>query len=586
MLRLIYLFLIDFFIGISINYFFEFNYVKCKKKIFHFDNILPKISNKNINFKQQKKYFFLPKNCFTKKKNILKNKNFKYHKGNNIIRGINNYDLLNFSHLSFFKLRKFKIFNNTENSNYSENNESEHEKDKNLNEKNEEWKNFLEDKRKKEILKDLENKIRKNRKVQKSKEKKDSDNKEDFYFKNDEDENEDEDDEYDDDDDEDEYDEYDDEEDNELDYFYNDNEENKYFDNNKKSENIDKNKFPDDKKDISSINDNINNFFTSKKKNDFPLFFSLNNKPFENSNNKYFDKICSISPNELINRFFENTSERVKEAVKTTIFNIIGNIQKYTIETSILITYDKIYNFLLQIILTGYMIKNADYRLSLNESLYDQNNTINKKGEDSLNLKKSFYSLFVDNDKIENETLDLNELSKDINFNNLKNKDVNTKEINENDYNYNENEKKMNLNGHYFTKYKEIQNDDFPIINTKNYIIFLRKKINYLENQLKILKENKTFLNDDLLSYIKSLTDVQLRSLTDNIGGLVLDATKKIVELVIQGMTLNINKNLSNELIYVSGSVLTYICFWQLIIGYTLREMEIRDELSDYLKEN
>ncbi|CRH00397.1 conserved Plasmodium protein, unknown function [Plasmodium relictum] len=578
MLRLIYIFLIDFFIGISVNYFFEFNYVKCKKNIFHIDKIFPKINNKKIKFKNQKKYFFLSKNYYTKKKYIPKSKNFKYHIGNNIIHGINNYDLLNFSHLSFFKLRKFKIYNNFENDNYSENNkEDEQEKNKDLNEKNEKWKKFLEDKRRKEILKDLENKILKHRKKEeKCNEKNDICNdKEDFYFKDDDDdENEDE--------EEDES-----EEDNNLDYFHNDNEENnKDFSSNKKDENIDKNKFFEDKKNNSSINENINNFFTSKKKNDFPLFFSLNNKSFENSNNKYFDKICSISPNELINRFFENTSERVKEAVKTTIFNIIGNIQKYTIETSILITYDKIYNFLLQIILTGYMIKNADYRLSLNESLYDQNNTINKKGEDFLNLKKSFYSLFADSDKMENETLNSNELNNNINYNNLKNKDIDIKEINEFNHNYDKNEKKTNLIGQSFAQYKEIQNDDFPIINTKNYIIFLRKKINYLENQLKILKENKTFLNDDLLSYIKSLTDVQLRSLTDNIGALVLDATKKIVELVIQGMTLNINKNLSNELIYVSGSVLTYICFWQLIIGYTLREMEIRDELSDYLKEN
>ncbi|GAW81290.1 hypothetical protein, conserved [Plasmodium gonderi] len=357
-----------------------------------------------------------------------------------------------------------------------------------------------------------------------------------------------------------------------------------------------------------SINDSINNIFTSKESKDFPLFFPLNNKSFENSNNKYFDKICSIPPNELINRFFENTSERVKEAVKNIIFNIIGNIQKYTIETSILITHEKIYNFLLQIILTGYMIKNADYRLSLNESLYDQNNIINKKEDDFFNLKKSFYSLFADKHKKSGEeTLNSCELNNQNNCNphilnqnkadKQKNYDLEklltSKNLQDDNSNYssyqngdqyNHDDNQIQPESTSYAKCKNHASDNFPIINTKNYIIFLRKKIMSLENQIKMLKENKSILNDDLLSYIKSLTDIQLRSLTDNIGALVLDATKKIVELVIQGMTLNINKNLSNELIYISGSVLTYICFWQLIIGYTLREMEIRDELSDYLK--
>ncbi|SOV12093.1 conserved Plasmodium protein, unknown function [Plasmodium gaboni] len=380
-------------------------------------------------------------------------------------------------------------------------------------------------------------------------------------------------------------------------YFNNINDTNKHFKNHKNYNEQNNN----NNNNSSSLNDSLNNIFASNKKNDLPLFFSLNNKSFENSNNKYFDKICSISPNELINRFFENTSERVKDAVKNIIFNIIGNIQKYTIETSILITYEKIYNFLLQIILTGYMIKNADYRLSLNESLYDQNNILNKKDydeqpdkqqdekkqqinvnkekqqyheyqeEDLFNLKKSFHTLFSDNNI--NNNMSEEQLNKgDI---------LNSKHIIDPDNN--NIDKKDNIDN---LQRNEESNDNYPIINTKNYILFLRQKINSLEKQLNMLKESKTFLNDDLLSYIKSLTEIQLRSLTDNIGPLVLDSTKKIVELVIQGMTLNINKNMSNELIYVSGSVLTYICFWQLIIGYTLREMEIRDELSDYLKGN
>ncbi|SOV11902.1 conserved Plasmodium protein, unknown function [Plasmodium sp. gorilla clade G2] len=766
MIRLIFLFMVDFFIGvIIINVFFE--YVKCESKLVSINNELPRIKNINNTFKSIKlfdgskkkkksNYLFLSKHNFRKKNDIVipsstKKKNFllKYQKRNHFLyRIICNHNFLILNNTSFLKPTKLTIFNheapknnitpndsekekkknkalptdkvnnkkeenvlpiekdndknvenilpidkkndkNVENilpidkqndhndnvtlpvnnlnkdqtNNLSLINNEENKNKKNVSENNDTWKKYLQDKRKKEILKDMENKRNNNNNKKKKYNneyikninkythnnnnnnstcssnmcdisQKDELNENDeiiqdernYFNDHNNDYYDDDNDYYDDDnddnfiDDDDDY--YNDEDNNyneqykdleeqekqynnsqngKFPYFNNINDTNKHFKNHKNYN--EQNNNNNNNNNSSSLNDSLNNIFASNKKNDLPLFFSLNNKSFENSNNKYFDKICSISPNELINRFFENTSERVKEAVKNIIFNIIGNIQKYTIETSILITYEKIYNFLLQIILTGYMIKNADYRLSLNESLYDQNNILNKKDydeqsdkqedqkkeqidvnkekqqkheyqeEDLFNLKKSFHTLFSDNN--------INNMSEEqLNKGDI----LNSKHIIDPDHNNIDNiDNKDNIDN---LQRNGESNNNYPIINTKNYILFLRKKINSLEKQLNMLKESKTFLNDDLLSYIKSLTEIQLRSLTDNIGPLVLDSTKKIVELVIQGMTLNINKNMSNELIYVSGSVLTYICFWQLIIGYTLREMEIRDELSDYLKGN
>ncbi|ANQ08674.1 Uncharacterized protein PCOAH_00028910 [Plasmodium coatneyi] len=668
--RHIYILLIDCFLGLSVAYTFLFEHVTGHKKIVTFDK---EFHRNKIHVKNRKKYLFVCRNSSTRGKRIS-SKGFilKHHRVNHPPSQVPSgaVALLRTNRKSFLTPNKFKIFSSdirkdSFSKDSEDGGESEKQDEQNLTgEKNDKWKKYYEEKRKKEILKDLDKNVRKrgeglisgspaekndsmrggvgseNNSKEEGRdlrtEEEDVQNgkdQEELEAEEEEDEEESDDD---DDEDYDSYDTYDDEDthgahahrsahdrrDTHLDYPY-DHEgaqgRNLFFANSKNSENA-HGKFYDDRKSGAasnppSINESINNIFSSKRTTkDFPLFFPLNNKPFENSNNKYFDKICSIPPNELINRFFENTSERVKEAVKNIIFNIIGNIQKYTIETSILITYDKIYNFLLQIILTGYMIKNADYRLSLNESLYDQNDIVNRKEDDLFNLKKSFYGLFANiNQSSEEETLNASELSKpehgspqapsqegeDIQKNpnvdgepltnsnlqnNLSSDDV--LDQNGNPYSYEEGGHQLPSESTSSSSEKNGESDNFPIINTKNYIIFLRKRIKSLEMQLKKLKENKTILNDDLLSYIKSLTDVQLRSLTDNIGPLVLDATKKIVELVIQGMTLNINKNSSNELIYVSGSVLTYICFWQLIIGYTLREMEIRDELSDYLKGN
>ncbi|CXI83327.1 conserved Plasmodium protein, unknown function [Plasmodium berghei] len=658
MLRPIYVIFVECFIALSVIYIVKFEQVKCQKDILPFDKIFPKIASYS---KKKKIYFFIPNSYSTKINNLFKkNTTLAFRKINNtsIIINNNTVDFFKNNNNSplFFNLNQFRLFNNTLQNNEKEENQEclnsglghiskKKQNDVNL-ETRQKWKKHLEDKRRKEILKHINNMTKeksnvngKNKKkhiINKrntkqtnypiendahiEKEKKshqDVEEEDDYYEDEEEDYYEDEEEDY-----------YEDEEDEDEDYeeSYEDDEENIFnpdkpneVHNTKDSKRREENQYckPHEYNIHSNytnspINNNINNAFMPKKKNDFPLFFPTNNKHFEKTNNKYFDKICSIPPNELINLFFENTPERVKEAVKNIIFNIIGNIQKYALDISVLITYDKIYNFLLQILLTGYMLKNADYRLSLNESLYDQNNQNNQK--ENSNFKKYFNTIFSDNFKKPEELLNSDQLintqSDNItnydeekkhenntqNENNTihipvyeQNKNINTHENNnylsENDNNNNSkihHNTKTDIGEEFYTKFKQVTNEDLPIINTKNYIIFLKKKINSLENQLKALKENKTFQNDDLLSYIKSLTDIQLRSLTDNIGTVVLDATKKIVELVIQGMTLNVNKNLPNELIYTSGSVLTYICFWQLIVGYTFREMEIRDELADY----
>ncbi|GAB66798.1 hypothetical protein PCYB_101480 [Plasmodium cynomolgi strain B] len=553
--RPIYVLLIDCFLGLSLTYTCLFEHVRGHKKTVTFD------------------------------KDFHKNK-VHHHKVNHLPSQVPNHDtaLLRANRKSFLTLKKFKIFSNdirkdnfSNDSKDGEKNEQQNEQNL-MSEKNDKWKKYYEDKRKKEILKDLDSSVRKRGKRSVSgspgggndsvgegvgsrdggKEEgrdhrtgeedgqngeygeygedgqtgEDGEDGEDFdeYEEDDEGDDGDEDDEgYD------SYDTYDaedthdghahrsaqDKRDTHLDYPY-DHEEaqgkNLFFANNSKNENA-HGKFYDDRKNGAasnppSISESINNIFSSKRTTkDFPLFFPLNNKPFENSNNKYFDKICSIPPNELINRFFENTSERVKEAVKNIIFNIIGNIQKYTIETSILITYD-IYNFLLQIILTGYMIKNADYRLSLNESLYDQNNIIDRKEDDLFNLKKSFYGLFADIHKRSGEeTLNASELSEPKNGSpqaqsqdgedmqkspNLDEKPLTNSNLQDhisnddvpdqdgNPYSYEEEgHQLLSSESASYANGKNGESDNFPIINTKNYIIFLRKKIKSLEMQLK-----------------------------------------------------------------------------------------------------
>jgi Protein of unknown function (DUF760) len=60
---------------------------------------------------------------------------------------------------------------------------------------------------------------------------------------------------------------------------------------------------------------------------------------------------------------------RVQEAVKTTVLGLLGSLPRQAFETATLTTGDALANLMFQLQMTGYMFKNAEYRMSLQNSL-------------------------------------------------------------------------------------------------------------------------------------------------------------------------------------------------------------------------
>merc|ERR1712072_1042651 len=82
----------------------------------------------------------------------------------------------------------------------------------------------------------------------------------------------------------------------------------------------------------------------------------------------------------------------------------------------------------------------------------------------------------------------------------------------------------------------------------------------------------------DMLSYIRSLPEQQMRSLTDTMTPTVLDAMKQLVDTVLTGVG---DGEIGPETVTEqSGSAMAQLCMWQLVVGYNLRELEVRDEME------
>ena len=100
-----------------------------------------------------------------------------------------------------------------------------------------------------------------------------------------------------------------------------------------------------------------------------PLGSNATAAAIEKAPNPFFDIVAQLSPSELTSRFVSTAPEYVQGAVRTTILGLLGSIGKYAFETATITSAERLANLMFQLQMTGYMFKNAEYRLSITESL-------------------------------------------------------------------------------------------------------------------------------------------------------------------------------------------------------------------------
>ena len=84
---------------------------------------------------------------------------------------------------------------------------------------------------------------------------------------------------------------------------------------------------------------------------------------------KYFKIVDNLAPNDLLMKFAKTAPKNVQEAAKSTVFNILGSMPNYALDALLITTNTKLANLLYQMQMTGYMFKNAEYRMSLTRML-------------------------------------------------------------------------------------------------------------------------------------------------------------------------------------------------------------------------
>ncbi len=130
-------------------------------------------------------------------------------------------------------------------------------------------------------------------------------------------------------------------------------------------------------------------------------------------------------------------------------------------------------------------------------------------------------------------------------------------------------------------------------VDAEAYMAELRGEVSRLREELDATKQAKEEeIRKDLLAYIRTLPKQELSQLTGTMSPEVLEAMKGLVTAVLAGISGNELEELAgdgskigpNTVTEQSGEALAQLCMWQLVVGFNLRELEVREEFRASMK--
>eukprot|EP00293_Proteomonas_sulcata_P003071 CAMPEP_0184323716 /NCGR_PEP_ID=MMETSP1049-20130417/131697_1 /TAXON_ID=77928 /ORGANISM="Proteomonas sulcata, Strain CCMP704" /LENGTH=301 /DNA_ID=CAMNT_0026645289 /DNA_START=170 /DNA_END=1075 /DNA_ORIENTATION=- len=242
--------------------------------------------------------------------------------------------------------------------------------------------------------------------------------------------------------------------------------------------------------------------------------------------NQFVEILEQLAPGEMVGQFMSTASPRVQTAVKNTIIGLLGSLRASpAFDASIITTQKALASLMFQLEMTGYMFRNAEYRVGLQKSLNqaslppapeEDNPTPAVKGQITVDLGDG----------------------------------------------------------------KEVQ------VDAGTYVTELSREVESLKKEIANLKQSQEQEKvKDLLAYIQNLESSEMQSLTNSISQEVLDAMKQLVDSVIKGISGQADGLGPDTMTEVPASTLAQLCMWQLVVGYNLRELEARESLKKQLPE-
>jgi len=300
--------------------------------------------------------------------------------------------------------------------------------------------------------------------------------------------------------------------------------------------------------------------------------------------NPFLDVVSNLSPSDLISKFTSSAHPRVQDAVRSTILSLIGTLPQMAFETTTITTGERLASLMFQLQMSGYMFKNAEYRLSLSQSLREMDRDGSAGGP---------YLLPTDGEDVEGgDGIMEGKVRGTIK--------VSYAAEGGGDNATSPTAEDSSVNSTVTTE--SFLPEDVEV-DAQAYTSELRAQVSKLRASLADAESvNEQAVQKDLLLYIRTLPKQELQSLTGDMSVEVLAAMKGLVNVVINGISGaadggfgevsaavveggDLPKIKADTVTEQSGEAMAQLCMWQLVVGYNLRELEVREELKNRLED-
>lgn len=240
----------------------------------------------------------------------------------------------------------------------------------------------------------------------------------------------------------------------------------------------------------------------------------FNVEPIESKeeSNELFRFVKSVPPPELVKKFTQSAPPVVQNAIRETLVSMLGSLPPLAFSTSVATMSSNLVQLFHSSLVTGYMFRNASYRLELTRSI-DWSGTRALPATDDKPEIQGGVAVF-------------------------KQGDGSTVEV--------------------------------PV---EQYIDELRDTVQNLQAELK--RERKG--GNELLTFISTMEQDSLEALTKNAGDEVVDAMKKVIDVVTKAQGID---TAQESLVQASAPELGQLLFYLMVSGFFLREAEVHLDLQ------
>jgi len=318
---------------------------------------------------------------------------------------------------------------------------------------------------------------------------------------------------------------------------------------------------------------------------------------------KLFDLATQKSPQRVMQDFITTSPPMVVTAMQEAVTSLLGQLPPFEFDSQIATTGDKLAALMLQLQMTGYMLRNAEYVMMLRKMLklrtrsadeyraaFDRLDTDGSgyiEAREVEELLKEVYEWNVPQMEIEafmalfdrdgDGRISWEEFEDALGVDPTGVSDTSLKLLSAGDP-VSDSSSMPKLSGTITVALDdggEVQMDaEVYMEQLKEEALALRAELNALEGQ------KAQGVGTSLSAYVASLSESQLKVLTSGISDDVVEAMKQLVSWILRAPSGDGPLERDAE-VQMEQAKLQQLCFYQLILGYQLREAEAKGDAND-----